>query len=66
MLKKIRKKKGQSTLEYIILVAAVVAALVVFLTGNNSMFRQAINSTYNQVLRGMNTRACELVDSWDD
>ena len=37
-----KKKKGQSTLEYIILVAAVIAALLVFLPG---VFTRALNQT---------------------
>lgn len=37
-----RKKKGQSTVEYIILVAAVIAALLLFLPG---AFTTAYNTT---------------------
>ena len=44
MLQKLnRKKKGQSTLEYIILVAGVVAILIVFL-GTRWSFPRAIRN----------------------
>ena len=43
MLKR-RKQKGQSTLEYIILVAAVIAIIIAFLAPNGP-FRTRLNST---------------------
>jgi len=66
MLKRNRKKKGQSTLEYIILVAALIAGLVVFLAGPSSPFKKAVNQTYGAVLNGMCARADTLVDDWGD
>ena len=33
MVKPRKKKKGQSTVEYIILVAAIIGALIIFLPG---------------------------------
>ncbi len=45
-----RKKKGQSTVEYIILVAAVIAALLIFLPGT---FTTAFNTTLESGTNGM-------------
>ena len=45
-------KKGQSTLEYIILVAAVVAALIVF-AGPSGILKTKIGDSLNQVSNGM-------------
>ena len=52
-----RKKKGQSTLEYIILVAAVVAAMIAFLPGS---FRNAYERTLNEGTNGMENMAGRL------
>ena len=41
MLKPQKKKKGQSTVEYIILVAAIIGALIIFLP---STFKAAFNA----------------------
>ena len=48
--KKPRKKKGQSTIEYIILVAAVIGALLVFLPGT---FQSAYEATLSSATNGM-------------
>ena len=50
MKKPWEKKKGQSTIEYIILVAAIIAALLTFLPGT---FRDAYNSTLQSGTNGM-------------
>ena len=39
-----KRKKGQSTLEYIIIVTAVIAVILVFL-GPGGVFRRAFNTT---------------------
>ena len=57
---KTRKKKGQSTIEYIILVAAVIAALLVFLPGG---FTDAFKTTLGQGTNGMTNMATRLRDS---
>jgi hypothetical protein len=42
----IKKEKGQSTVEYIILVSAVIAVLIGFMiTGGNGTFGQKMNET---------------------
>ena len=52
-----RKKKGQSTVEYIILVAAVIGALIVFLPGT---FKTAYNTTLTDGTTGMTDMAGRL------
>ena len=47
-----RKKKGQSTLEYIILVTGVVAILIIFL-GPGGPFQGAYNKTLTYGTNGM-------------
>lgn len=55
-----RKKKGQSTVEYIILFAAVIAAILIFVAGP---FRDALNTTYTSGTKGMDTMANRLSNS---
>jgi uncharacterized protein (UPF0333 family) len=69
MLKRIRlnkpainKKKGQSTVEYIILVAAILAALIVFLAPGG-IFSTAINDTFVTGTNGMQNMAGRLATS---
>ena len=45
--KKPNKKKGQSTVEYIVLVAAVLAAILIFL-GPSGIFQSTLNSALNE------------------
>ncbi len=58
----LKNKKGQSTLEYIILVTAVVAVLLVFL-GPSGVFRTSYNSTLNEVTGGMQTLSNRIAGS---
>jgi hypothetical protein len=60
MFKKLNQKKGQSTLEYIILVAGVVAVLLVFLAGP---FRTDLQQTYQDSMNDMDDMAQRLSDS---
>ena len=48
-----RLNQGQSTVEYILLVTAVVAVVILFTTGNNSMFQQRLNSVFNSTTQDM-------------
>lgn len=57
---KYRKKKGQSTVEYIILVAAVIGALIFFLPGT---FQSAYNQTLQDGTTGMTDMANRLMNS---
>ena len=55
-----RKKKGQSTLEYILLVTAVILVLLWFLTGSGSPFRERYNDTLDAATNGMLNMAQRL------
>ena len=57
-----RKKKGQSTVEYIILVAAVLATLIIFLKPGG-VFQTAFNSTMATGTNGMLEMANRLSGS---
>ena len=52
MLKK--HKKGQSTLEYMILVVAVIVVIIYLLIGSSSPFRNAFNTTLMGSVNKMN------------
>ena len=54
-----RKKKGQSTLEYIVLVTGVIVVLIVFLRPG-STFNMAFNSTLANGTAGMTGMADRL------
>jgi len=60
MLKPQKKKKGQSTVEYIILVAAIIAALIIFLPGT---FQTAFNAAMTSGTNGMENMADRLAGS---
>jgi len=55
-----KKKKGQSTIEYIILVAAVIGALLIFLPNT---FKNAFNATLRAGTNGMENMAQRLSGS---
>ncbi|MCB9771502.1 MAG: class III signal peptide-containing protein [Candidatus Omnitrophica bacterium] len=57
-----KKKKGQSTLEYIILVTGVVVILIFFL-GPTGPFQAAYNRTMQQGTNGMEDMANRLTSS---
>ena len=57
-----KKKKGQSTVEYIILVAAVLAALIIFLRPGG-IFQNAFNETLQTGTTGMENMAGRLAAS---
>ena len=57
-----RKKKGQSTLEYIILVTGVLVVLIVFLRPGG-VFNAAFNATLNSGTNGMQNMAERLAGS---
>jgi hypothetical protein len=57
-----REKKGQSTVEYILLVAAVLAALIIFLRPGG-VFQTAFNDTVSTGTNGMTFMANRLATS---
>jgi len=48
----IRNREGQSTIEYILIVAGVLVAVLVFLS-NNGIFQNALNATYDTNINSM-------------
>lgn len=63
MVQNNRKKKGQSTLEYIILVTGVIAILIIFLNPTSGIFNKAFNTTLQTGTNGMTTMANRLSSS---
>jgi len=59
-IKKTRKKKGQSTLEYIILVTGVIAVLIIFLNPTTGLFTKAFNKAISMGSDGMENMAERL------
>ena len=57
------KAKGQSTVEYIILVAAIIAAILVFVGTSSSPFRAAFDATLRSGTNGMQDMANRLQTS---
>ena len=45
--------KGQSTVEYILLVTAVIAVIVLFTVGNTSLFQTRLTSVFNTTTQDM-------------
>ena len=58
-LMKHKKKKGQSTIEYLVLVTGVIAAMIVFL-GVKGPFQNAYNQTLHEGTNGMVNMAQRL------
>ena len=55
--------KGQSTVEYILLVTAVVAVILLFTLGNNSLFQTRLTNVFNQTSQDMLNVASHLQDN---
>jgi hypothetical protein len=56
----IKNKRGQSTVEYILLVTAVIAVMVVLLTGKNNGVQGEMNSVVNTALDQIGTMGDRL------
>jgi len=56
--------KGQSTVEYILLVTAVIAAIIIFTTGSNSSLRSRLGSVFNQTTDQMQNVATRLSNAF--
>jgi len=60
----IKNKRGQSTVEYILLVTAVVAVMILFAANQNKGgFQDTLNATLNQASQDMNSMSGVLVGS---
>ena len=59
----LRNKKGQSTLEYVILVAGVIIVIIWFVGNSGSPFQTALNQSLQQATNGMEDMANRLSNS---
>ena len=53
-------KRGQSTLEYVLLVTAVIVVIIGIVVSPSSPFRSTLNTTLNSSIGGMETMAGRL------
>ncbi|MDE1921242.1 MAG: class III signal peptide-containing protein [Candidatus Omnitrophica bacterium] len=59
-----RARKGQSLVEYILLVTAVIVVVVLFTTGKGTgSFQSSLNSVFNQTTQGMLNAATYLQEN---
>ncbi len=58
-----RAHKGQSTVEYILLVTAVVAVIILFTTTKDSTFQNRLTSVFNNATQDMLNVASRLQDN---
>jgi len=59
-----RSNKGQSTVEYILLVTAVIGVIVLFTTGKGpGSFQNSMNSVFNTATQDMLNVATRLQDN---
>ena len=58
-----RLDKGQSTVEYILLITAVVGVVILFTAGNSSLFQQRLGSVFNSTTQDMLNVASRLQDN---
>jgi hypothetical protein len=48
-----RAHKGQSTVEYILLVTAVIGVIILFTTGPNNLFQSRLANVFNSTTQDM-------------
>jgi Flp pilus assembly pilin Flp len=60
----IKNKRGQSTVEYVLLVTAVVAVMIVFATGKGTGIQGQLNSTLNQVTGKIDDMTSQITNSY--
>jgi len=61
--KRMRAHKGQSTVEYILLVTAVVGVIILFASGSGSLFQTRLNSVFTTTTQDMLNVASHLQDN---
>ena len=62
-MKFIKNKRGQSTVEYVLLVTAVLAVIIAFVSGSNGGFQVKLNATLNTAANEMNAEMYQLSQS---
>jgi Flp pilus assembly pilin Flp len=60
---KLKNKRGQSTVEYVLLVTAVIAVIIVMVTSKNSGLQSQLNSTLNSAIGQVGTMSDKLANS---
>ena len=55
-----RYRKGQSTLEYVLLVTAVIVIIIGLVVNENSPFRTTLNRSLRDVVNAIGTQADRL------
>ncbi len=58
----LKNRKGQSTVEYILLVTAVLV-VIIFFVGPTGVFRGKLNSTLDEVTNGMANMGSRIAGS---
>ena len=59
----IKNRKGQSTVEYVLLVTAVIAVMVAFATSKSTGLQGQLNSSLTNVVGDLGNMANTLADS---
>ncbi|HRZ39483.1 MAG TPA: class III signal peptide-containing protein [Candidatus Omnitrophota bacterium] len=57
---KLLKRRGQSTLEYIVLVTAIIVVLLIFLNPSTGRFSTYLNRALDSAGQGMNLMSCRV------
>jgi uncharacterized protein (UPF0333 family) len=61
----LRNKRGQGTLEYVILVTAVIVVVIYFLMGTGAgSFQNTMNSALNEATNGMAEMGTRFSTAW--
>ncbi len=59
----IKNKRGQSTVEYILLMTAVVAVIIAMVTSNKKGLQSQLNATLNSAIETIGTMSDRLANS---
>ena len=59
----LRHCSGQSTVEYIILVTAVMGVIILFMTGNNNLFQGKLTNVLSETTNQIKDKSETLSDS---
>ena len=61
--KKAREQSGQSTVEYIILVTAVIGVIILFMIAPGSLFKTKMTNTLEQTMNSIQSKSDDLAGS---
>ena len=57
------RKRAQSTVEYLLMVTAVVAVIIALTAGNGGLFKVRLNDTIMTVINGMQNEAIKMTNA---